>query len=57
MAKAFLMICAVLIFPSAVALGQTPTATPDCGEMKTRLERAETTLRDWPALARYRDDK
>ncbi|HEX5601393.1 MAG TPA: GDSL-type esterase/lipase family protein [Pyrinomonadaceae bacterium] len=24
--------------------------------MKTRLDRAETRLNDWPALARYRDD-
>src|ERR1044072_6283017 len=56
MAKTFIMICAVLAFSSAVAVGQTPTPSPDCGEMKTRLERAETRLNDWPALARYRDD-
>ncbi len=53
MAKAFILICAALIW-SGLAVGQTPT--PDCGEMKTRLDRAETRLNDWPALARYRED-
>jgi lysophospholipase L1-like esterase len=56
MAKAFILICVVLAFSSGVAIGQTPTPSPDCGEMKTRLDRAQTTLNDWPALARYRDD-
>ena len=48
----------VVISSCIFAFGQTPAATPspDCGEMKTRLDRAETTLRDWPALARYRED-
>jgi hypothetical protein len=55
MAKAFILICAVLIFSCEVA-GQSPTPSPDCGEMKARLDRAETRLNDWPALARYRDD-
>lgn len=32
-----------------------PTIT-ECAEVKTRLDRAETRLNDWPALARYRSD-
>jgi lysophospholipase L1-like esterase len=28
----------------------------DCEELKTRLDRAEKRLKDWPALARYRED-
>src|SRR5256886_9009957 len=31
-----------------------PSAT-DCSEVKTQLTRAQTTLKDWPALARYHD--
>ena len=54
MVKAFIMICAALAFSSVVTLGQTPAV--DCSEMKTRLDRAETKLNDWPALARYRED-
>jgi len=53
MAKAFILICAALIW-SGLAVGQAPSS--DCGEMKTRLDRAETRLNDWPALARYRED-
>ena len=53
MANAFILLCVALIC-SGLAVGQTPI--PDCGEMKTRLDRAETRLNDWPALARYRDD-
>ena len=53
-----MMVWVVLGCAAVVAVGQTPVATPspDCGEMKTRLERAETRLNDWPALARYRED-
>ena len=42
----------VLFLAGASIMGQTP----DCAELKTRLERAETRLSDWPALARYRED-
>lgn len=49
MAKAFIVICAILA-SCGFALGQ------DCAEMKTRLDRAETRLKDWPALARYSED-
>ena len=49
------VVCLVCAVP---ALGQTTASVPnaDCAEMKTRLERAETRLNDWPALGRYRDD-
>ena len=48
------LVCAVLVLTSASILGQT--TPPECGELKTRLDRAETKLSDWPALARYRED-
>lgn len=46
--------CLVLFCGGGVALGQTPS--PDCDELKTRLDRAQTRLNDWSALARYRED-
>lgn len=53
-----IVICAVLIGACGFVFGQTPTPapSPDCAEMKTRLDRAETRLKDWPALARYGED-
>ena len=54
MASRLIMIFAVLVFSCSFTLAQAPA--PDCGEMKTRLDRAETRLNDWPALARYRED-
>src|SRR5215213_7617771 len=45
----------IVIWVCGIALGQA-TAGSDCAEMKTRLDRAETRLKDWPALARYRED-
>lgn len=45
----------VLFLAGVVTFGQTAPA-PDCAEMKTRLERAETKLNDWPAFARYREE-
>ena len=51
-----LMVVCVVLFAGASVAGQTAAPTPDCAEMKTRLERAETRLNDWPALARYRED-
>src|SRR5215204_1644060 len=58
MGNRFLVICAVLAISCGLTAGQTatPAASPDCSEMKTRLDRAETKLQDWPALARYRED-
>ena len=52
-----LMVVLVVLFLAGVpVVGQTVAPIPDCAEMKTRLERAETRLNDWPALARYRED-
>jgi lysophospholipase L1-like esterase len=53
-----IVVCAVLVLPATASLGQTPVTTPntECTELKTRLDRAETKLSDWPALARYRED-
>jgi len=48
----------VLLLSGVTTFGQAPATAPanECGEIKTRLERAETRLNDWPALARYRED-
>ena len=43
--------CLVVFCSGGAALAQTP----DCDALKTRLERAETRLNDWPALARYHE--
>jgi len=53
MAVIVVMVCAAV-----VARGQAPAATPspDCAEMKTRLDRAEARLKDWPALGRYSEE-
>ena len=40
----------VLVLSGVTAVAQ------ECDELKTRLDRAETRLNDWPALARYRED-
>ena len=59
MAKVVL-VCAVLVLSGVAVMGQAAAIVPavpsECVEMKTRLDRAETKLSDWPALARYRDD-
>ena len=41
------------VFGQAVAPADTSAA---CADLKTRAERAETRLSDWPALGRYRED-
>ena len=47
----------VLVFLSITALAQTAVTSSDpCAEFKTRADRAETRLKDWPQLARYHDD-
>jgi lysophospholipase L1-like esterase len=43
-----------LVFSCGFTFAQAPA--PDCGEMKTRLDRAEARLKDWPALARYHEE-
>jgi lysophospholipase L1-like esterase len=49
-----------LIVLSACAASASAQAsqgsTDPCAEVKTRLARDEATLRDWPQLARYRDE-
>jgi lysophospholipase L1-like esterase/mannose-6-phosphate isomerase-like protein (cupin superfamily) len=43
--------------PGSAAPAATASPTPnELADLKTRLDRAESRLRDWPALARYRDD-
>jgi lysophospholipase L1-like esterase len=50
--------CAAVFTLFAIStMGQaTAPVSADCAEMTTRAERAETRLKDWPALARYHDD-
>lgn len=47
-------IFSLVLLCGGAALAQTPA--PDCPELKTRLDRAETRLNDWPALARFREE-
>jgi lysophospholipase L1-like esterase/mannose-6-phosphate isomerase-like protein (cupin superfamily) len=45
--------------PSPGSATPAPTATPtpsEVDQLKAQLERAQTRLSDWPALARYRED-
>jgi lysophospholipase L1-like esterase/mannose-6-phosphate isomerase-like protein (cupin superfamily) len=43
--------------PGSATPAPTPTPTPnELADLRTQLERAQTRLSDWPALARYRDD-
>ena len=57
-----IFVCAVLVLSGVATFGQgtapvvVPAVPAECLEMKTRLDRAETKLSDWPALARYRED-
>src|SRR5215813_9917482 len=47
----------VLLFLSISVNAQASAVNPDpCTELKTRADRAETRLKDWPQLARYHDD-
>jgi lysophospholipase L1-like esterase/mannose-6-phosphate isomerase-like protein (cupin superfamily) len=46
--------------PSAMAASSAPPVSAatitECADIKTRLDRAENRLSDWPALSRYRAD-
>ena len=53
MLRSLVLILFVGISANAQATAQS--ADP-CGELKTRADRAETRLKDWPQLARYHDD-
>src|SRR5256884_3056258 len=46
---------ALLLLSLTSAAAQTTQTSSDCAEIKTQVTRLETRLRDWPALARYRD--
>ena len=47
----------VVLVLGITLLAQTPATSSDpCAELKTRADRAETRLKDWPQLARYHDD-
>jgi lysophospholipase L1-like esterase len=52
--------CFVLLTGAAIACAQPATPTPGptvpCAEITARANRAETKLKDWPALVRYRED-
>lgn len=56
MSARLMWVFVVVIWSCGLAFGQTPAPSPDCAEMKTRLDRAEARLKDWPALARYSED-
>lgn len=49
--------CVILLACAACALAQTSSQNPPdpCAEVKAQAAPAEATLKDWPALARYRD--
>lgn len=56
-------ICAVAVLAqSSQSSSPAPTASPsqvetaDCAQAKARIAPLETKLKDWPALARYRDE-
>jgi lysophospholipase L1-like esterase len=54
-----LLLCSitvVLIATSSLAQSAALPDTSACDELKTRVERADARLNDWPALARYRED-
>jgi lysophospholipase L1-like esterase len=56
MSRSISCLVLLLIFAFGVS-AQTPTPGADpCADLKTRAERAETRLKDWAQLARYRDD-
>ena len=53
----FLAILLTLSVSVISATGQTVPSSPDpCADLKTRFDRADTRLKDWPQLARYHDD-
>lgn len=53
----FILCCSSVFLLGSLCMAQTPSqAATDCAELKTRAERAETRLKDWPALGRYAGD-
>jgi lysophospholipase L1-like esterase len=57
--KHCLTLCLFLLAFATISRGQSSTASPSptdpCAEITARATRAENRLRDWPALARYRE--
>ena len=56
-----LNLLAVFLLVTVPVFTQTPAPSPqtessDCTQAKAIVTRLETRLRDWPALARYRED-
>jgi lysophospholipase L1-like esterase len=54
-----IVVCSIALGVLASPVFAQSTAAPDtstCEDLKTRAERAESRLNDWPALARYRED-
>src|SRR5260370_32344623 len=55
----FLVVVCIIGACAALASAQTATPSPSpvdpCAEITKRAARAEAKLKDWPALARYRD--
>ncbi len=55
----FIIIVCIQLACAALGSAQPATATPNttdpCAEITARATRAETRLKDWPALARYHD--
>jgi lysophospholipase L1-like esterase len=60
MNKKTVIVAAILTITSASGVFAQSTApspsAAECAEMKSRLERAENRLKDWPALERYRNE-
>src|SRR5436853_2021528 len=51
-----IIICvAVFLLSLTSAAAQSTQSSSDCADIKAQVTRLETRLRDWPALARYRD--
>jgi len=46
---------AVFLLSLTSAVAQSTQSSSDCAEIKAQFTRLEARLRDWPALARYRD--
>ena len=47
--------CAVFLLSLTSAAAQSSQTSSDCADVKVQVTRLEARLRDWPALARYRD--
>jgi len=51
-----LIVCwAVLLISITSAVAQTTTVVADCADARAQITRLEARLKDWPALARYRE--